>query len=159
MEAATQTRSLDEHRQKQQEADGGEQEPAGEAAEGAEGAAASGAEGGEQPPAEHEGEQPKADLEGEGEGEQALPAIILEGDGQLSLRVGGAKPDKATVKLRGGSIGIPQGQYEKGDTVNLMVKVKCAEVHFVDKTDGQTGEVTETERRHVFKISGVERID
>lgn len=98
-------------------------------------------------------------LEGEGAGEQQPESeIILEGDGQLSLRVSGKKPDKATVKIRGGSIHVGKGQFDKGDTVDLLIKAQCAEVHLVDKRDGQTGEIIETERRQIFKISAVERV-
>ena len=102
--------------------------------------------------------EPDADLEGEGNDEQAIPELVVEGDGQLTLKVGGRKPDKSTVKLRGGSISIPRGQFEKGDTVNLLVKVTCSEVHLVDKRDNTTGEVVETERRQIMKITGVERV-
>jgi hypothetical protein len=105
------------------------------------------------PDAEHEGEQP-----GEGAGEQAEPALAIHGKGQLSLTVGGATPDKSEVKLRGGSIEMPQGQFKKGEIVNLMVKVQVAEVHLVDKIDNSTGEITGTVRRHVAKIKGVEQV-
>lgn len=113
------------------------------------------------PPADPPPETPaadEADLEGEGADEQAIPPLEIEAEGQLSLKVGGAKPTKATVKLRGGSIQIPKGQYEKGDVVNLLVKVRCTEIHHVDKMDNTTGEVTETERRQIMKITGVEKV-
>lgn len=116
----------------------------------------------EAPPAPVEEPQPQdpGELEGEAAGEQAPPTIELEieGDGQLSLRVGGRQPDVASVKLRGGSIRVPRGDYERGDTLDLLCKVRCCEVHFVDKIDGSTGEITETERRHVFKVVGVEKV-
>lgn len=102
---------------------------------------------------EHEGDPP-----GEGNGEQAVPAIVLPGEGKLSLSIGGEAPDKATVKLRGGSIPVPAGQMKKGEVLNLMVKVQIAEVHVVDKINNATGEITETERRHVAKIKAVEKI-
>lgn len=104
--------------------------------------------------AEHEGP-----LEGEHPDEQARPALQLPGNGQLSLQVGGSKPDKATVKLRGGSIEVPEGEYKKGESVNLLIKVQCAEIHFVDKIDNSTGEIVGTERRQIFKIKGVERVE
>jgi hypothetical protein len=97
-------------------------------------------------------------LEGETPEEQGLPPIELEGEGQLSLEVGGNVPDKATVKLRGGSIAVPRGEYKKGDIVNLAVKAQVCEIHFVDKRDGQTGEITQTERRQVLKVVGVEKV-
>jgi hypothetical protein len=103
-------------------------------------------------------EEPAADLEGEDAQEQAIPELEVEGDGQLSLKIGGRKPDSAEVKLRGGSIKVPKGQYEKGDVLNFLVKVRCTEIHAVDKIDNSTGEVVETVRRQIFKIQGVERV-
>lgn len=110
---------------------------------------------GAQPP----GDEPDPDLEGQGAEEQ--PKIFdlqLEGDRKLNNNIGGRKPDKATVKLRGGSIIVPEGQYEKGDTLNLVIGVRCTEVHGVDKMDNSTGEIVETERRQVFKVTAVEKV-
>lgn len=115
----------------------------------------------EEPQAQPEAPAQEPDLEGEGDGEQGdkLFDLQLEGDKELNSKVGGRKPDKATVKLRGGSIIVPQGQYEKGDTVNVLVSLRCAELHFVDKIDNSTGEIVETERRQVMKITNVEKVD
>lgn len=109
-------------------------------------------------PVEHEGGEP---LDGEDPDEQAPPAIpplIIDGDGQLTLTIGGEKPTKATVKLRGGKIDVASGDLDKGAIVDLVLKAQVAEVHIVDKRDGQTGEVTEVERRHILKPVSVERI-
>lgn len=105
------------------------------------------------PAAQHEGEP----LEGEGD-EEGPPPIAFEGSGQLNLKVGGRKPDKGTVKMRGGSIELPKGQLEKGEIVDLYIRVQCAEVHVVDKIDNSTGEIVGTERRHIVKVKGVERL-
>lgn len=129
--------------------EGGGEQPAGEGEQ----PATNGAGNGGPPEGEGGGEFP-----GEGEEEQGPPPIAIEGEGQLSLQVGGNKPDSATVKLRGGSIAIPAGQLKKGDVVNLLVKVQVAEVHLVDKIDNSTGEITATERRHIAKIKGVEKV-
>lgn len=149
----------DELARKRAEAEGGDAGGDGE------GAAAAG-EGGEgeapasEPANNGNGNTPSGDgdFPGEDEEEKGPPPIEIEGDGQLNLQVGGAKPDKATVKLRGGSIDIPAGQLKKGEVLNLLVKVKVAEVHLVDKEDRTTGELVETERRHVAKIMGVEKV-
>lgn len=138
-----------------------------EAEEGTEGQGEGGeqtAEGGAQEPphpdggegaAEHEGEAP-----GEGEGEQAAPALAISAGDTLNLQVGGAKPDKSTVKLRGGSIEVAGGgQLKKGEVVNLLVKVRVDEVHFVDKHDNSTGDLTQAERRHIAKMIGVEKVE
>lgn len=105
--------------------------------------------------AEGEGDKP-----GEGEGEEAPPALAITPGGQLNLQVGGAKPDKSTVKLRGGSIEIAGGgQLKKGEVRNILVKVRIDEVHFVDKHDNQTGDLTQAERRHIAKMIGVELVE
>jgi hypothetical protein len=104
---------------------------------------------------------PQGDLPGEQDGEQGrtIEEVVVEGRGQqLTLDVGGLPPDCATVKLQGGSIGIPRGQYDKGDTLALLVKVRCDAVAVIDKRDPKTAEVTETERRHLFKVTSVERL-
>lgn len=113
---------------------------------------------GDTPPAPSD---PPADppMEGEDEVEPVrLPEVSIDGDGQLSLKVGGAKPDEATVKLRSVKIAVIDGQYEKGDAVNLMVKAVCTEVHFVDKRDEQTGTIVGVERRQIFRPLNVERV-
>lgn len=152
---------LEQKRREAEAASGGEQaagdgsEPGAQAPEG-EGAVepvGDGSEGGAA--AEHEGEAP-----GEGEGEQAVPALAIPGGGPLNLQVGGQKPDKSTVKLRGGSIEVAGGgQLKKGEVVNLLVKVRVDEVHFVDKHDNSTGDITQSERRHIAKMIGVEKVE
>ena len=104
---------------------------------------------------------PEGDQPGEGDGEQAptIEDVVVEGRGQqLTLNVGGLAPTKATVKLQGGSIGIPRGQYDKGDTVDLLLTVRCDAVGVIDKRDSKTGAVTETERRHQFTVTSCERV-
>jgi hypothetical protein len=140
-----------EQKRKEAEAAEGEGEPGeGDAGEGGEGTPQ-----GEDSAAEHEGEKP-----GEGEGEQAPPSLAIPGGGQLNLSVGGQTPDKSTVKLRGGSIEVAGGgQLKKGEVVNLLVKVRVDEVHFVDKHDNSTGDITQSERRHIAKMIGVEKVE
>lgn len=152
MEAATQSRSLAEQREAEAEA-GGEGEGGAVVHEGGEGGNG------------NDGAAHAADLEGEGDGEQPgkaeqakAPGLAIEGDGQLTLTVGGETPTKATVKLRGGKIDVESGDLDKGKVVDLVVKARIVEVDFVDKTNGATGEVTETERRHVARIMSVERL-
>lgn len=103
--------------------------------------------------------------EGEsGDGEEtppAIPPLTLEGEGQLSLKVGGAKPNVSTVKMRGGSIAIEgddAGQFEIGQLVDLGIKGRVSEIQFVQKRNVQTGEVDVTERRHIMKIEAIERV-
>ena len=104
------------------------------------------------PVADHPGESPD-------EQPELIPNVEVEGIGQqLTLDCGGEIPNAATVKLIGGSIRIPVGEYDKGAVVNLAVRVRCDEVHFVDRHDPKTGQITETERRHVFRVVWVEKV-
>ena len=130
------TGTIEETEQEREQREQAEREAAGEPGEGA------------------------GDPPGEGEGEQAQTALAIPGVGQLNLQVGGAKPEVSTVKLRGGRIEIANsGQFRKGEIVNLLLKVRVDEVHFVDKHDNTTGDLTQSERRHIAKQIGVEKVE
>lgn len=93
-------------------------------------------------------------LEGEQEQEQVVRRrVVIEGDGQLSLAVGGKKPTDSEVKITGGSIGY-EGQLQKGETIALVVHARVSKVEFVDKIDSKTGDVVQTIRRHGLRIEG-----
>lgn len=133
------TRQEQEERRRQAEAQGGEGEP------------------GEEPPADPEGDE----LEGEGQGEQpdSEPQLAIQGMGsKLTDKVGGAKPDVSEAKMGGASVAIPEGQFEKGEVLEVVCKVQCTKVEVVDKMNNTTGERTETVRRHHFRTLHVERL-
>lgn len=114
-------------------------------------------------PAQEPGaEEPAAGFPGEGEPEEdppAIPELVIEGARQLSMKVGGSKPDESLVKMRGGSIAVGNGgEFEKGSLVDLTVRCRVQEVHFVDKVDKQTGEIVGTVRRHILKPERVEKV-
>lgn len=93
-------------------------------------------------------------LDGEGEPqEEPRRRVVIEGDGQLSLSVGGKRPTDSEVKIVGGSIGY-NGQLQKGDTIALVVHARVSKVEFVDKIDSKTGDVVQTIRRHGLRIEG-----
>lgn len=115
------------------------------------------------PPADPAPEAPEGDHPGEGEGEQdqppAIPPLEIEGLRQLSMKVGGERVDESVAKLRGGSVAVIGGtEFEKGALVDLSIRCRVAEVHFADKRDNQTGEVTGTIRRHILKPERVEKV-
>lgn len=85
------------------------------------------------------------------------PAIELEGVGQLSLKINGKNPDKATAKLVGGKIAIPKGEYNPGEYLEAVVKLRVSKVSIVDKAND--GETVEREREHQFKMVQIEKID
>lgn len=101
----------------------------------------------------------------EGEGEEAapeqpkMPPVELEGSGsQLTLKITGQAPDKGTAKLQGGKMDIPKGEYQPGDVVEAVVRMRCVEVSVTDKMNNTTGAVNERERTHKFKVMGIEKI-
>ena len=73
----------------------------------------------------------------------------------ITATVGGAKPQTSAVALRGGKLPV-EGEYRKGDEIELYVRARIAEIHFVDRVDDY-GEVTGTERRHIAKPIAVRR--
>lgn len=89
----------------------------------------------------------------------ALPPVELEGTGdQLTLKITGAEPDKGTAKLQGGKMEIPKGEYQPGDVVEAVVRMRCVEVAVTDKMNNATGAVVERERTHKFKVMGIDKI-
>lgn len=98
-------------------------------------------------------------LEGEAADEQVErhDEIVLEGDGQLSLTIGGKKPNVSKVLLRGGQIPFT-GEARKGDHLALRVECVVGEIHVIDKIDSGTRDVVETVRKHVLKVEGVELV-
>ena len=99
------------------------------------------------------------DLEGEGDDEAAEihDEVMIAGDGQLTLAIGGKTPTDSKVVIRGGAIAL-EGQFKKGESVALILELRCAEVHVIDKIDTSTREVTGTTRKHVLKVEGVRRV-
>lgn len=81
--------------------------------------------------------------------------VVLEGDGQLSLAVGGKSPNVSRVVLRGGQIPF-NGQAKKGDRITLEVECVVGEIHLIDYRDSKTAEITETVRKHVLKVRGAQ---
>lgn len=109
-------------------------------------AQAGGGEDGERLDGEHPDEQPKP----------KVPPIELEGKGQLSLKIGGQAPDKATAKLVGGKIGIPKGEYQPGEVIEAVVRLRVSKVSINHKVN--EGETIEVEREHQFKMLQIEAV-
>lgn len=109
---------------------------------------------------EAEGQREALDGEHGDEGAQdakpKAPAIELEGVGQLSLKIGGKAPDKATAKLVGGKIAIPKGEYQPGEYLEAVVKLRVSKVAINHKVND--GETVEVEREHQFKMVQIEKI-
>lgn len=90
--------------------------------------------------------------------QQGARLIGIEGTGQLSFAVGGKKPDTSKVQLVGRSIELPEGQLEKGAEYTVMMRVRVGSVHFDDKIDPSTEQVTGSTRKHKCRIVGDVRV-
>ncbi len=107
---------------------------------------------------------PKAGAEGNGthpEGigddeakQRAAQMIGLDSAGQLSFSVGGKRPDTSKVQLVGRSIELPGAQMEKGKEYTVQMRIRVGSIHFDDKIDTQTEEVTGCTRKHKARIVG-----
>lgn len=111
------------------------------------------------------GDEQREPLDGEHGDEQghgqapAIPPLVLEGKGQLSLKISGDAPNKATAKMVGGKIEIPAGEYQLGEVIEAVVRLQCRKVSIIDKVDGASGERTEREREHQFKVLQIEKVE
>lgn len=101
---------------------------------------------------EHQDEQPQGEA-------PKIPPLVLEGKGQLSLKISGDRPDKATAKMVGGKIEIPAGEYQPGEVIEAVVRLQCRKVSIIDKVDGASGERTEREREHQFRVLQIEKVE
>lgn len=69
---------------------------------------------------------------------------------ELSLSAGGAAPQDATMKFRGGSLAV-EGEFEKGAVIRVWAEISVDEVHFVDSKD-EFGNIKGTTRRHIGRV-------
>lgn len=83
----------------------------------------------------------------------------VEAHGQLSLNVGGKRPTGASIRLTGGKIDIPSGEFKKGDEVVFMVRAAVTELAFVDILDPKTHQIVGCDRRHKARIRSVELLE
>lgn len=94
----------------------------------------------------------------EGREAEEVTQLSIQGDADLTSRIGGRKPDEAVIVLRGGEIKMGKTQFDKGQRARIVVEGRIAEVHDVDHTDGKTGQVTHTVKKHVLKIDHMEKM-
>jgi hypothetical protein len=103
-----------------------------------------------------EGREPLDGEHGDEQPKPKAPPIELEGQGQLSLKIGGKAPDKATAKLVGGKIAIPKGEYQPGEVIEAVVRLRVSKVAVTHKVND--GETIEVEREHQFKMLQIEKV-
>jgi hypothetical protein len=74
---------------------------------------------------------------------------------KLTSHAGGQAPNLSEFKLNGRSLDLGAGtQFDKGSRSTILIEVEWTGVNFVDKHDKETGQVTDTIRRHAGKIIG-----
>jgi hypothetical protein len=103
---------------------------------------------------------PAADVPLDGEEDDApqLPEMRLDLGNKITLKVGGKNPTGSTITLRGGRIPL-EGQVEKGEILDVRLRLRCVDLQFPDKIDSKTGEVTETTRVQVMRAMQIQRLD
>jgi hypothetical protein len=109
-------------------------------------------------PADTPPNEAEADLpDGDDHGEEAVSELLIEGNKQLSLNVGGAKPTESVFKIQGGKLSV-EGQFSKGDIVQLAVTVRIGAVTVADKINSEHGNVESTTRAHIGRIEAARRV-
>lgn len=112
-------------------------------------------------------QRPEHPLPGEdpedGAEDEIVAQITITGDEELSHAIGGKKPTESVVVFRGGEIAIvgPNGrpqQFRKGSRIAFLIEGPIREIAEIDKSDGKTGEVTGTKKKHTLKPDTLRRI-
>jgi hypothetical protein len=109
--------------------------------------------------ADESGEQP--DVPGVDAGAGLDPAIGEEpapGGAQLTFGVGGKRPTSVSLRIAGGKVGVTD-EIRKGRLVRVVQEMRVGELHFVDKVDSKTGQVTACERRQILKPTAPPRVE
>lgn len=75
---------------------------------------------------------------------------------QLSLLAGGEEPDASSFRVVGGKVAV-EGEFKKGDVIELVIKASVDTISFVDTKD-KDGFVVGTERQHKARILSVRRV-
>jgi len=89
---------------------------------------------------------------------RAAQMVGIEEGGQLTFSVGGKRPDASKVQLRGRSVELPNAQLEKGGEVTIQARVRVSGIHFDDRIDAATEQVTGCTRKQVARIIGDVRV-
>lgn len=95
---------------------------------------------------------------GEEQGEEVVQ-LSIAGDENLSLTVGGMKPNEATLLFRGGEIQIAnKTQFKKGQRVAVVLVGDITEVTNKDLKDPKTKRYTKSKKIHVLTADDVRRV-
>lgn len=109
---------------------------------------------------------PPAKLPGEGEREPGddgeAEGLSIVGDRELGLKVGGRKPDSATLHLKGGKIELtgPKGsQFNRGDRFLTVTILQVTGDNDQDTIVKASGEVTSTSKKQGATLCGITRLE
>lgn len=91
----------------------------------------------------------------EAQPEPEVAPLVLEAGGQLSWSVGGKRPTQATLSIKG----VPKlnGEFEKGEVIELKLQIQVVSVAFKDEIDKATGQAIDCVRQHVGEVVAVSR--
>lgn len=90
------------------------------------------------------------------------PASELPGmpERKLTSNAGGEKPTGSEFKLNGKALELGAStEFKKGTRTRIVLDVEWGTVAFIDKHDKETGQITDTIRRHTGKIVSYELED
>ena len=106
-------------------------------------------------------EEVEARSSGTDEGDQGEEVVQLSiaGDENLSLTVGGMKPNEATLAFSGGEIQIAGNtQFKKGQRLAILLVGDILEVRNKDLKDPKTKKYTKSKKIHVLTHDDVRRV-
>jgi hypothetical protein len=98
-----------------------------------------------------------AEKDGEQAPDEPTNVVIPGAEEQLTLGVGGDRPDESTIVFRGGEFQA-RGQWKKGMRVRFMVEGTIDAVELSDKRDRKLNVVTGTKRKHGMTVEHVEAL-
>jgi hypothetical protein len=96
--------------------------------------------------------------EGAQDRQEEVTQLSIQGDADLTARVGGRRPDEGVIVLQGGEIKMGKTQFDKGQRVRIVAEGFIAEVHDKDIRDPKTRQVAQSVKKHVLKVDHMEKV-
>jgi hypothetical protein len=100
--------------------------------------------------------------EGAGESEDEPERLAILGDRELGLKVGGRKPDSASLHLKGGRIELtgPKGsQFDRGDRFLTVTTLQVTGDNDQDTIEKISGDVRSTSKKQSATLCGIARLE
>lgn len=93
-----------------------------------------------------------------GEDPEEITQLSIDGDGDLTLTIGGSKPDEATINFAGGEVKMGAGQFKSGQRVAVLLVGPVDEIAVRNFRDPKTGQIVKVKRKHILIPDDVRRI-